>query len=72
MTVYRVKIRVGKRGDRAPSAEEKKKLHELIETHGGKDASGHRPSGLYTVGVFKDREKAKAFRSEARAALSIE
>jgi hypothetical protein len=68
MTFYRVKIRVRRVGEPAPTAEERRKLHELIETHGGKDVSSDRPSAAFVVGVFGDCKKAKAFRDEARAA----
>ncbi len=70
MAFYRVKIRVRRMGEPAPTTEERRKLHELIEKHGGKDVSGKRPSAAYAVGVFSDREKAKAFRHDARAVLS--
>jgi hypothetical protein len=69
MTVYRVKIRA-RAGQPAPTVEARRELHELIETHVGKDVSSDRPSAAYAVAVFKDREKAKAFRREARAAFS--
>jgi hypothetical protein len=70
MTFYRVKIRVHRPGQRAQSAAKRREFHELIEKHEGKDVSSDRPSAGYAVGVFKDREKAKGFRDEARAALS--
>lgn len=70
MTFYRVKIRVRRMGQAASTAEERRKFHELIEKHGGKDVSSDRPSAPYAVGVFRDREKAKAFRDDARSALS--
>lgn len=70
MTFYRAMIRVRGKGQTASTAEERRKLHDLVEKHGGKDASNDRPSTAYSVGVFRDREKAKAFRDDARASLS--
>jgi hypothetical protein len=70
MTFYRVKVRMRRIRQLAPAAEERRKLHDLIEKHGGKDVSSDRPSAAYSVGVFRDREKAKAFRRDARVALS--
>jgi hypothetical protein len=70
MTFYRVKIRVRRTGQPAPTADERRRFHDLIEKHGGKDVSSDRPSAACSVGVFRDREKAKAFRREARATFS--
>ncbi len=70
MSFYRVKIRVRSVTQPAPAAEERRRFHDLIEKHGGKDVSSGRPSAAYAIGVFRDREKAKAFRRDARAALS--
>jgi hypothetical protein len=70
MTFYRIKIRVRATGKPAPSADERRKVRELIAKHGGKDVSSEGPTAAFAVGVFKDRAKAVAFRDEARAALS--
>jgi hypothetical protein len=70
MTFYRVKICVRRPGQPTPSPAKRREFHELIEKHDGKDVSSDRPSAAYAVGVFKDREKARGFRDEARAALS--
>ena len=70
MTVYRVKIRVRQRAKPALPSDERRKFHELIEKHGGADVSSKKPTAAYSIGVFKEREKAKAFRKDARAVLS--
>jgi hypothetical protein len=70
MSFYRVKIRVRRVTQPPPAADDRHKFHDLIEKYGGKDVSSGRPSAAYAVGVFRNREKAKAFRRDARAALS--
>ncbi len=55
-------------GDRAATDKRRDMVLKLVEEHGGK--SGTPNPRRHVVGIFTDKAAMKAFRTEARAALS--
>ncbi len=66
--IYRAKLRVKVPGDRAATDKRWDKVLKLVEKHGGKN--GRPNPRQHAVGIFTDKAAMKAFRTEARAALS--
>ena len=66
--IYRAKVRVKVPGDRAATDNRRDKVLKLVEKHGGKNGTPNPRQQV--VGVFTDKAAMKAFRAEARAALS--
>ncbi len=66
--IYRAKLRVKVPGDRAEADKRRDKVLKLVEKHGGKN--GARNPWQHVIGIFTDKAAMKAFRAEARAALS--
>ena len=67
--IYRVKVRVRARDDRAETDRRRDQVRSLVDQHGGKDVTGPKPRA-HVVGAFADKTAARAFRTEARAALT--
>ncbi len=66
--IYRAKIRVKVPGDRAAPDKHRSIVLKLVEKHGGKNGT---PSPCqHVTGIFTDKAAMKAFRAEAKAALS--
>ncbi len=70
MTFYRIKLWVKEPGAPDVTVKRRQAVRELIDKHGGRDASASRSSNAYAVGVFTERAAAKEFRAEARARLA--
>ena len=66
--IYRAKVRVKVPGDRAATDKRRDKVLKLVEKHGGKNGTPN-PS-QHVTSIFTDKAAMKAFRTEARAALS--
>ncbi len=66
--VYKAKLRVKVPGDRAATDRRRDKVLKLVEKHGGKNGTPN--PRQHVVGMFTDKAAMKAFRTEARAALS--
>ncbi len=66
--IYRAKLRVKVPGDRAATDKRRNKVLKLVEKHGGKNGTPY--PRQHVVGIFTDKAVMKAFRTEARAALS--
>ncbi len=66
--IYRANLRVKVPGDRAATDKRRQKVLKLVEKHGGKNGTPN--PRQYVVGIFTDKAAMKAFRTEARAALS--
>ncbi len=66
--IYRAKVRVKAPGDRAATDKRRDKVLKLVEKHGGKNGTPN--PRQHVVGIFTDKAAMKAFRTEARAALS--
>ncbi len=66
--IYRARLRVKVPGDQAATDEHRSTVLKLVEKHGGKNGAPN--ARRHVVGIFTDRVAMKAFRTEARAALS--
>ena len=66
--VYAVKLRVKLSGDRATTDQRREVVAKLIEKHGGKNGTPN--PCQHVTGIFTDNAAMKAFRRDARAALS--
>ena len=66
--IYRAKLRVKVPGDRAATDKRRDKVLKLVEKHGGKNSTP-KPR-QHVTGIFTDKAAMKAFKAEARAALS--
>ena len=66
--VYRVKFRVKVPSDRAATDKRRETVAKLIGKHGGKNETPN--PRQHVVGIFTDKAAMKAFRTEARTALS--
>ena len=66
--IYRAKCRVKVLGDRAATDKRRDKVLKLVEKHGGKNGTPN--PRQHVAGIFTDKAAMKAFRAEARAALS--
>ena len=66
--IYRAKFRVKVPGDRAATDKRRDKVLKLVEKNGGKNGTPNPRQHL--TGIFTDKAAMKAFRTEARAALS--
>ncbi len=66
--IYRAKLRVKVPDDRAATDKHREKVLKLVEKHGGKNGAPN--ARRHVVGIFTDKAAMKAFRTEARAALS--
>ncbi len=66
--IYEGKLRVKVPGDRAATDKRRSTVLELVETHGGKNGTPN--PRQHVMGIFTDKAAMKAFRTEARAALS--
>ncbi len=66
--IYRAKLRVKVPDDRAATDKHREKVLKLVEKHGGKNGTPN--PCQHVVGIFTDKTAMKAFRTEARAALS--
>ncbi len=66
--IYRAKLRVKVPGDRAATDKRRRTVLKLVEKHGGKNGTPNPRQHL--TGIFTDKAAMKAFRTEARAALS--
>ncbi len=66
--IYRAKLRVKVPGDRAATDKRRDKILKLVEKHGGKNGTPN--PRQHVTGIFIDKAAIKAFRTEARAALS--
>ncbi len=66
--IYRAKLRVKVPGDRAATDKRRDKVLKLVEKHGGKNGTPN--PRQHVTGIFTDMAAMKAFRAEARAALS--
>ena len=66
--IYRTKLRVKVPGDRADTDKRQSAVLKLVEKHGGKNGTPN--TRQHVTGIFTDKAAMKAFRTEARAALS--
>ena len=66
--IYRAKVRVKVPGDRAATDKRRDKVLKLVEKHGGKNGTPN--PRQHVTSIFTDKAAMKAFRTEARAALS--
>ena len=66
--IHRAKLRVKVPGDRAATDKRRDRILKLMEKHGGKNGTPN--PRQHVVGIFTDKTAMKAFRTEARAALS--
>ena len=66
--IYRAKVRVKVPGDRAATDNRRDKVLKLVEKRGGKNGTPN--PRQHVTGIFTDKAAMKAFRAEARAALS--
>ena len=66
--IYRAKVRVKVPGDRAATNKRRDKVLKLVEKHGGKNGTPN--PCQHVTSIFTDKAAMKAFRTEARAALS--
>ena len=66
--IYAAKLRVKVPGDRAATDKRRDKVLKLVEKHGGKNGTSN--PHQHVVGIFTDKAAMKAFRTEAKAALS--
>jgi len=66
--IYRAKVRVKVPGDRAATDKRRDKVLKLVEKHGGKNGTPN--PRQHVTGIFTDKAAIKAFRTEARTALS--
>ena len=66
--IYRAKVRVKVSGDQAATDKHRNAVLKLVEKHGGKNGTPN--PRQHVVGMFTDKAAMKAFRTEARAALS--
>ncbi len=66
--IYRVKFRVKVPSDRAATDKRRETVAKLIGKHGGKNETLN--PRQHVVGIFTDKAAMKAFRTEARTALS--
>ncbi len=66
--IYRVKLRVKVPGDPAATDKRRENVAKLIEKHGGRNGTPN--PRQHVVAIFADKAAMKAFRTEARGALS--
>ena len=66
--IHRAKLRVKVPGDRAATDKRRDRILKLMEKHGGKNGTPN--PRQHVVGIFTDKAAMKAFKAEARAALS--
>ena len=66
--IYRAKIQLKGRVNGSDIAAFRQGVADLIEVHGGKNGTPNPRN--HVVGIFTDKAAMKAFRTEARAALS--
>ncbi len=66
--IYRAKLRVKVPGDQVATDKHRRTVLKLVEKHGGKNGTPY--PRQHVVGIFTDKAAMKAFRAEARAALS--
>ncbi len=66
--IYSAKLRVKVPGDRAATDKHRSTVLKLVKKHGGKNSTPN--PRQHVVGIFTDKAAMKAFRTEARAALS--
>ena len=66
--IYRAKLRVKVPGDRAATDKHRSTVLKLVEKHGGRNGTPN--PRQHVTGIFTDKAAMKAFRTEARAALS--
>ncbi len=66
--IYTAKLRVKVPGDRAATDKRRNTVLKLVKKHGGKHGTPN--PRQHVTGIFTDKAAMKAFRAEARAALS--
>ncbi len=66
--IHRAKLRVKVSGDRTATDKRRDKVLKLMEKHGGKNGTPNPQQ--HVVGIFTNKAAMKAFRTEAKAALS--
>ncbi len=66
--IYRAKVRVKAPSDRAATDKHRNAVLKLVEKQSGKNGTPNPRQHL--MGIFTDKAAMKAFRTEARAALS--
>ncbi len=66
--IYRAKLRVKTPGDQVATEKRRSTVLKLVEKHGGKNSTP-KPR-QHVTGIFTDKAAMKAFKAEARAALS--
>ena len=66
--IYAAKVRVKVPGDRAATNTRRDAVLKLVEKHGGRNGTPN--PRQHVTGIFTDKAAMKAFRTEARAALS--
>ena len=66
--IYRAKLRVKAPGDQVATEKRRSTVLKLVEKHGGKNGTPN--PCQHVVGIFTGKTAMKAFRTEARAALS--
>ncbi len=66
--IYEGKLRVNVPGDRAATDQRRSTVLKLVEKHGGKNGTPN--PRQHVTGIFTDKAAMKAFRAEARSALS--